>query len=245
MKQTSLSHDRDDKVSRVSKEELFETHDIAETVDAGMVPMPEVIVIRSKKKADSLLYGSGFTKLVGVSYVASLSVVQDLFANGYEEIELVVGEDFSEEFKKELKGKDKDTVLEMARKVADGKLRLFFPQKKPDHSKLYILSKPGHVRLMNGSANLTESALMGDLIAAKGARNGWSGVVILGAIRDSAEIAEIDFGAKALGVNPAKSSKEGTGAVDEPVEFGGVTFTPGDWIYCDEDGILVAPEPLT
>ena len=109
-----------------------------------------------------------------------------------------------------------------------------------------LLDEPGDgaVVVVDGGAS-TESALMGDLIAAKGARNGWSGVVILGAIRDSAEIAEIDFGAKALGVNPAKSSKEGTGAVDEAVEFGGVTFTPGDWIYCDEDGILVAPEPLT
>jgi regulator of ribonuclease activity A len=102
----------------------------------------------------------------------------------------------------------------------------------------------GAVVVVDGGAS-TESALMGDIIAAKGARNGWSGVVILGAIRDSAEIAEIDFGTKALGVNPAKSSKEGTGAVDEPVEFGGVTFTPGGWIYCDEDGILVATQPLT
>ena len=109
-----------------------------------------------------------------------------------------------------------------------------------------LLDEPGNraVVVVDGGAS-TESALMGDIIAAKGARNGWSGVVILGAIRDSAEIAEIDFGTKALGVNPAKSSKEGTGAVDEPVEFGGVTFTPGDWIYCDEDGILVAPQPLT
>lgn len=109
-----------------------------------------------------------------------------------------------------------------------------------------LLDEPGDgaVVVIDGGAS-TESALMGDLIAAKGAKNGWTGVVILGAIRDSAEIASIDFGTKALGVNPAKSSKEGAGAVDEPVEFGGVTFTPGEWIYCDEDGILVAPQSLT
>ena len=109
-----------------------------------------------------------------------------------------------------------------------------------------LLDEPGDgaVVVIDGGAS-TESALMGDIIAAKGARNGWSGVVILGAIRDSAEIGKIDFGTKALGVNPAKSSKNGQGAVDEPVAFGGVTFTPGEWIYCDEDGILVAPQPLT
>ena len=108
-----------------------------------------------------------------------------------------------------------------------------------------LLDEPGDgaVVVVDGGG-ATESALMGDIIAAKGAKNGWSGVVIFGVIRDSAEIGKIDIGAKALGVNPAKSSKDGTGVVDEPVEFGGVTFTPGEWIYCDEDGILVSPVML-
>ena len=109
-----------------------------------------------------------------------------------------------------------------------------------------LLDEPGEgaVVIVDGGGS-TESALMGDIIAAKGTKNGWSGVVILGAIRDSAEVGQIDFGAKALGVNPAKSSKKGEGAVDVPVEFGGVTFTPGEWVYCDEDGVLVSPTPLT
>lgn len=109
-----------------------------------------------------------------------------------------------------------------------------------------LLDEPGDgaVAVVDGGGS-TESALMGDIIAAKGAKNGWSGVVIFGAIRDSAEIAAIDFGTKALGVNPAKSRKKGAGAVDEPVKFGGVTFTPGGWIYCDEDGVLVSPVCLT
>ncbi len=108
-----------------------------------------------------------------------------------------------------------------------------------------LLDEPGDgaVVVVDGGGS-TESALMGDIIAAKGAKNGWSGVVILGAIRDSIEVGKIELGAKALGVNPAKSSKDGIGAVDEPVEFGGVTFTPGEWIYCDEDGILVSARKL-
>ena len=101
----------------------------------------------------------------------------------------------------------------------------------------------GAVVIVDGGGS-TETALMGDIIAAKGARNGWAGVVIFGAIRDSAEIANIDIGVKALGVNPAKSSKKGAGAVDVPVTFGGVTFSPSLWVYCDEDGILVAPQEL-
>ncbi len=109
-----------------------------------------------------------------------------------------------------------------------------------------LLDEPGDgaVVVVDGGGAL-ESALMGDIIAAKGSANGWAGVVIFGAVRDSAELANIDFGAKALGTNPAKSSKKGAGAVDVPVEFGGVRFEPGQWIYCDEDGILVAPAELT
>ena len=108
-----------------------------------------------------------------------------------------------------------------------------------------LLDEPGDgaVVVVDGGGAL-ESALMGDIIAAKGLKNGWACVVILGAIRDSAAIGEMDFGVKALGVNAAKSSKDGVGAVDSTVEFGGVRFEPGYWIYCDEDGILVAPHEL-
>ena len=78
-----------------------------------------------------------------------------------------------------------------------------------------LLDEPGDgaVVIVDGGGS-TESALMGDLIAAKGAKNGWAGVVILGAIRDSAEVGNIDLGVKALGVNPAKSTKTGDGDVD-------------------------------
>lgn len=109
-----------------------------------------------------------------------------------------------------------------------------------------LLGEPGDgaVVVIDGGGSL-ESALMGDLIAATGLRNGWAGVVILGAIRDSAAIGNMDFGTKALGVNAAKSSKDGIGEVDAVVEFGGVRFEPGHWIYCDEDGILVAPHELS
>lgn len=108
-----------------------------------------------------------------------------------------------------------------------------------------LLDEPGNggMVIVDGGAS-TESALMGDIIAAKGAKNGWVGCVILGAVRDSAELAKIDFGAKALGVNPAKSSKAGTGELDVTLEFGGVQFEPGSWVYCDEDGVLVAPHEL-
>ena len=104
-----------------------------------------------------------------------------------------------------------------------------------------VLNSPGAgaVLVVDGGGSL-ESALMGDMIAEAAVANGWAGVVINGAIRDRVAIAELDLGVKALGSNPRKSAKEGTGELDVPVAFGGVIFHPGAMLWSDEDGILVA-----
>ncbi|MGL3149410.1 ribonuclease E activity regulator RraA [Microbacterium sp. A82] len=103
-----------------------------------------------------------------------------------------------------------------------------------------MLATPGEgaVLVVDGAGSL-QTALMGDLIAASAVANGWAGVVIHGAIRDSVAIAGLDLGVKALGTNPRKSGKLGTGELDVDVTFGGVMFRPGAHLYSDEDGILV------
>lgn len=103
-----------------------------------------------------------------------------------------------------------------------------------------VLNSPGDgaVLVVDGAGSL-ESALMGDMIAAAAVENGWAGVVINGAIRDRVEISGLALGVKALGSNPRKSAKDGVGDLDVPIEFGGVTFTPGRTLWSDEDGILV------
>jgi regulator of ribonuclease activity A len=81
------------------------------------------------------------------------------------------------------------------------------------------------------------------VIAELGRSNGWSGIIVNGAVRDSKLLAGIDIGIKALGTNPRKSTKTGAGERDVPVELGGLTFNPGDLAYSDDDGIvLVAAE---
>lgn len=101
----------------------------------------------------------------------------------------------------------------------------------------------GSVLVVDGAASL-ESALVGDLIAGVALRNGWAGLVIWGAIRDSVALGHLDLGIKALGSNPYKSGKNSVGQIDVPVEFGGATFRPGDWLYSDEDGIVVSDQQL-
>ena len=87
-------------------------------------------------------------------------------------------------------------------------------------------------------------ALLGDMLAAKAVNNGWGGLVINGCIRDSADIASMEIGIRALGTHPLKSVKKGIGEANVPVSFSNVVFNPGDYLYADEDGIIVAKEPL-
>jgi len=107
------------------------------------------------------------------------------------------------------------------------------------------LNSPGNggVLVVDGDSSV-HTALMGDMIAAAGVKNGWAGVVILGAIRDSAVIREMEFGTKALGTNPRKSAKASAGEKDITVSFGGVDFVPGHILYADSDGIVVSEEPV-
>ncbi len=87
-------------------------------------------------------------------------------------------------------------------------------------------------------------AVLGDLLAQQAVDNGWSGFVIFGCIRDSAAIARMPIGVKALGTHPVKTDKRGEGQRDVKVRFADATFAPHDWLYADEDGILVAPRKL-
>lgn len=103
-----------------------------------------------------------------------------------------------------------------------------------------ILSTPGDgaVLVIDGAGSL-ETALVGDIIAGLGVENGWAGIIAHGAIRDRVAIGELPIGLKALGSNPAKSTKTGAGEADIVLEFGGAVFRPGATAWCDEDGILV------
>nr|CAD6429193.1 ribonuclease [Rhizobium sp. Q54] len=101
----------------------------------------------------------------------------------------------------------------------------------------------GKVLVVDGGGSL-RCALVGDQIAALAQSNGWKGLLINGAIRDSADIAGMDFCVMALGQAPKKSGKTGHGARGLPVRFGNVEFRMGDYLYADADGVLVADRPV-
>lgn len=104
----------------------------------------------------------------------------------------------------------------------------------PGHGKVLVIDSGGSMR----------RAMLGDLLAKKAVDNGWEGVIIHGCIRDSAAIGEMNLGVKALGTCPMKTEKRGLGDMNVPVRFAGVDFVPGQFVYADEDGIVVSDTPL-
>jgi regulator of ribonuclease activity A len=107
------------------------------------------------------------------------------------------------------------------------------------------LSSPGDdaVLVIDGAASL-RCCLLGDYMAELGRKNGWTGVIVWGAVRDTVALGAMDFGVLALGSSPLRPAKTGAGQLDVSVEFGGTQFRPGDWVYCDEDGIVVSDRRL-
>ena len=102
----------------------------------------------------------------------------------------------------------------------------------------------GRVLLVAGGGSVRR-ALVGGNLAAAARRNGWAGIVVDGAVRDLAELADVALPVKALALMPQRSVKRNEGARDVPVVVQGVDVRPGDWLYADEDGIVLSASPLT
>lgn len=102
----------------------------------------------------------------------------------------------------------------------------------------------GRVLVVDGGGSL-RCALMGDMLANLAIKNGWAGIIINGAIRDSEVIGGMALGVKAIATIPIKSSKRDPGVEGVPVVIGGCTIRPGDFVYADGDGVIVSPTELT
>lgn len=101
----------------------------------------------------------------------------------------------------------------------------------------------GRILVVDGGGSLRR-ALLGDMIAESAVRNGWAGVVIYGAVRDVDAIAGLDLGVQALGAVPLKTEKRGIGDLNIPVRFAGVEIRPGNYVYADNNGIIVSSRAL-
>ena len=101
----------------------------------------------------------------------------------------------------------------------------------------------GRVLVVDGGGSLRR-ALVGGNLAAAAARNGWAGLLVDGCVRDVKELNATDVGIRALGLMPLPTEKKNQGEHNIPVQIQGVLIHPGDWIYADEDGVVVSTQPL-
>ena len=101
----------------------------------------------------------------------------------------------------------------------------------------------GRVIVVDGGGSMRRS-LLGDMLAEKAAANGWAGLVINGVIRDVDQIGETNLGVQALGTCPVKTEKLGMGQRDIPVSMGGVDIAPGDYLYADNNGVIISTVAL-
>ena len=99
------------------------------------------------------------------------------------------------------------------------------------------------VLVVDGGGSLRR-ALLGGNLGAAAARNGWAGVVIDGCVRDSAELRQQALGIRALAAMPLPTEKRNQGQANVAVQIQGVWVHPGDWLYADEDGIVVSAQAL-
>jgi regulator of ribonuclease activity A len=106
------------------------------------------------------------------------------------------------------------------------------------------LDEPGRQRvLVVDAGGSLRRAVVGGNLGMAAARNGWAGIVVHGGVRDVAELADCEVGIRALGLMPLPTEKRNTGERDVPVQVAGVWVRPGDWLYADDDGMVVMAEP--
>ena len=101
----------------------------------------------------------------------------------------------------------------------------------------------GKVLVVDGGGSL-RCALVGGNLGVLAEKNGWAGILVFGCVRDSAELMHCDIGIKALATQPRRSVRQGRGDKDLIVDIAGVLVRPDDWIYADEDGVLVSSTKL-
>jgi regulator of ribonuclease activity A len=102
----------------------------------------------------------------------------------------------------------------------------------------------GKVLVVDGGGSM-RCALLGDMLADLAIKNKWNGIIVYGCIRDSEAIGKLPLGVKALNTIPLKSNKRNEGQENITVHFAGADFIPGQFVYCDYDGIVLAKEPLS
>ena len=130
------------------------------------------------------------------------------------------------------------------KKVFWGKIETLLCPDDNSYIKELLNSEGAGKVLVVDASGISSVALLGDMIAEAGVKNNWSGIVINGYVRDIDILSKLDIGVQALGTIPVRSEKRNQGQVGIDVSFGGLTFCSGDYVYADNNGLLLSKKEL-
>ncbi|WP_024297483.1 ribonuclease E activity regulator RraA [Methylomicrobium lacus] len=102
----------------------------------------------------------------------------------------------------------------------------------------------GRVLVVDGGGS-HRCALIDFELASLAVDNGWQGLLIYGCVRDTARLAELPIGIRALHAHPLQSHQRNQGDHDLPITFAGVNFKKDHFLYADHDGIVVSDRLLS
>ncbi|GAA1002749.1 methyltransferase [Acrocarpospora pleiomorpha] len=107
------------------------------------------------------------------------------------------------------------------------------------HKALTMIS-PGDVLVIDAGGDTT-NAVIGEIMLRAAVRAGLAGLVVDGAIRDSASLRTGTVPVFARGVTHRGPYKDGPGEINVPVQVGGLLVHPGDVVVGDADGLIAVP----
>ena len=104
-------------------------------------------------------------------------------------------------------------------------------------------ARAGDVIVVDAGGYL-DNAIIGELMMSRARQRGVAGIVIWGAIRDSAEIGAGTYPVFAAGVTHRGPYKNGPGEINVPITVAGMAVNPGDIIVGDADGLVAVPQEM-
>ena len=126
------------------------------------------------------------------------------------------------------------------RKAVHGVIRTIKVDQNPKDIRAFLSeSGNGNILIVDAGANF-EGAVVGDNLAHVAINNNWQGIIVNGYVRDTGILKDMEIGIWSLGTCPRRGIQDGSGVRDIEVDFGGVSFKPGHYIYADNDGIIVS-----
>lgn len=103
-------------------------------------------------------------------------------------------------------------------------------------------ARPGDVLVVAGEGAVDAGALLGEIMARECMRRGFAGIVIDGAVRDSAGILELGFPVYSAGITPRVGTNRRLGRTGVEISCAGQLIRPGDLVVADADGVVIVPQ---